>query len=208
MIDFDLYLITDRKAVPAGRSLLEAVHGALDGGVQAVQLREKDLGARELLGLAEDLRALTDRYRARLLINDRIDVALAVGADGVHLGGQSLPVAKARALLGARRLIGVSTHAPEEISAAHRDGADFATYGPVFFTPSKASYGSPQGLERLRQACAGSPLPVFALGGVKLHHLPDVMGCGVRGVAVISAVLASAAPAEAVRSLLSGINTQ
>ena len=198
-IDFNCYLITDRHQVPAGRTLLETVEAALQGGVRAVQLREKDLPAAELLPLATELRVLTRRFAARLLINDRIDVALAVAADGVHLGGHSLPAAVARRLLGPQRLIGVSTHRPAEIAAAAAAGANFVTFGPVFATPSKRTYGQPLGLEALRLACQNSPLPVFALGGIKPCHLGDLRAAGVAGVAVISALIATPDPFSSAR---------
>lgn len=198
-VDFSLYLITDRHQVPAGRTLLATVEAALQGGVRAVQLREKDLPAADLLPLAEELRALTRRFSARLLLNDRIDVALAVAADGVHLGGHSLPAAVARHLLGPQRLIGVSTHHPAEIAAAAAGGADFVTFGPVFATPSKRAYGPPQGLEALRLACQNSPLPVFALGGIKPCHLADLQTAGAAGVAVISALMAAPDPLATAR---------
>jgi len=196
-IDFSLYLITDRHLVPAGRTLLATVEAALQGGVRAVQLREKDLPASELLPLAEELRALTRRFAARLLLNDRIDVALAVAADGVHLGGHSLPAAVARHLLGPQRLIGVSTHHPAEIAAAAAAGADFVTFGPVFATPSKAAYGPPLGIDALRKACTAAALPVFALGGIKAAHIPLLRNNGVHGIAVISAIMAAVDPETA-----------
>jgi len=199
-IAFTLYLITDRHQVPPGRTLLETVEAALEGGVRAVQLREKDLNAAALLPLAEGLRALTRRYSARLLINDRIDVALAVEADGVHLGGHSLPVAVARRLLGPRRLIGASTHHLDEIARSATAGADFVTFGPVFDTPSKLAYGEPLGVETLRLACQNSPLPVFALGGIKPRHLFALNAAGAAGVAVISAIVAAADPTSAART--------
>lgn len=200
-IDFNLYLITDRRQVPGG-DLVGAVHAALQGGVKAVQLREKDLSARELLPLARELRKLTREFGAKLLINDRIDVALAAEADGVHLGGHSLPVAAARALLGPQRLIGVSTHHRAEILFAARDGADFVTFGPVWFTPSKAPYGAPVGLDALRQACADAPLPVFALGGVVAARIPELIAAGCSRAACIGTVLAALAPENATRDLL------
>ena len=200
-IDFNLYLITDRRQVPGG-DLVGAVHAALQGGVKAVQLREKDLSARELLPLARELRKLTREFGAKLLINDRIDVALAAEADGVHLGGHSLPVAAARALLGPQRLIGVSTHHRAEILFAARDGADFVTFGPVWFTPSKAPYGAPVGLDALRQACADAPLPVFALGGVVATRIPELIAAGCCRAACIGAVLAAPSPECAARALL------
>lgn len=206
-IDFSLYLITDRKQVPAGRTLIEAVRAALEGGVRAVQLREKDLPAAALYLLALELRELTARYGARLLINDRLDVAQAVGADGVHLGGHSLPVTAARGLLGPDRLIGVSTHRPEEVAAAKRDGADFVTFGPVFYTPSKAAYGAPAGFDQLRSACAAAPLPVLALGGVTAERIPALLDAGAAGAALISAVLAAGDPAAAAACLLAQLRS-
>lgn len=193
-IDFTLYLITDRRQVPTGRTLMQTVEAALEGGVRAVQLREKDLSAAELYPLAIDLRALTRRFGARLLINDRIDLALAVAADGVHLGGHSLPVAEVRRLLGPDQLIGVSTHHPAEPAAAAAAGADFITFGPVFDTPSKRPFGPPLGVEALRTACSASPLPVFALGGIRPELLPLLHTCGCHGCAVISALLAARDP--------------
>ena len=199
MIDFRLYFVTDRRQT-AGRPLPDVVHAALDGGVRAVQLREKDLEGGELYRLAGRLRDLTAHYAARLLINDRLDVALAVGADGVHLGQTSLPVSTARQLLGPDKLIGVSTHSPDEITAAQ--GADFVVFGPVYFTPSKADYGQPQGLARLRQAVRHSPAPVFAIGGIQADRIAAVRSVGAHGVALISALSAAAEPSRAARELL------
>ena len=199
MIDFRLYFVTDRRQT-AGRPLYDVVHAALDGGVRAVQLREKDLEGGELYRLAGRLRDLTARYAARLLINDRLDVALAAGADGVHLGQTSLPVSTARQLLGPDKLIGVSTHSPDEITAAQ--GADFVVFGPVYFTPSKADYGQPQGVARLRQAVRHSPVPVFAIGGIQADRIAAVRSTGAHGVALISALSAAAEPSRAARELL------
>jgi thiamine-phosphate pyrophosphorylase len=197
-----LYLITDRRQVPAGRTLLDTVATALAAGVNMVQLREKDLPTSELFALARELRRLTRHYGALLLINDRIDVAQAVEADGVHLGGQSLPVAVARRLLGPKPLLAVSTHHRVEIEAAAASGADFVTFSPIYATPSKTAYGPPQGVEKLRAACTGAPLPVFALGGITAARLSEVLAAGAAGVACIAAVLAARDPAAAVRALL------
>ena len=199
MLNFRLYFVTDRKQT-ANRPLTDVVHAALDGGVRAVQLREKDLEGRELYALAEELRALTRRYRAHLLVNDRIDVALAVEADGVHLGQHSFSVEDARRLLGAGKLIGVSTHSQPEIDAAQE--ADFIVFGPVYYTPSKAAYGEPQGLDRLRAAVAHSALPVFAIGGIKTARVPEVLETGAHGIAMISALSVATDPAQAARELL------
>lgn len=194
-----VYLVTDR-AQTAGRPLLEVVTAALRGGVGAVQLRERGLTTRELLGLATALRAATRAAGAALLINDRVDVALACDADGVHLPGHSFTVAEARALLGPHRLIGVSTHSPDEVAAAA--GADFAVCGPIFATPSKAAYGTPLGLDALRRARAAAPtLPLFAIGGLDADRAAAARAHGADGVAVIRAVLAAADPAAAAAAL-------
>ncbi|NOT57375.1 MAG: thiamine phosphate synthase [Deltaproteobacteria bacterium] len=199
MLDFRLYCVTDRKHT-AGRPLVDVIHAALDGGVRAVQLREKDLEGGELSHLAAQLRTLTERYQARLLINERLDVALAVDADGVHLGHTSFPVATARRLLGPEKLIGVSTHSLAEITDAA--GADFLVFGPVYFTPSKAAYGDPQGLERLREAVAHSAVPIFAIGGITTERISQVRDAGAYGVAMISALSAAADPAHAAREIM------
>lgn len=203
MIDFSLYLITDRHQT-AGRPLLEVVEAALSGGVRAVQLREKDLPAAELYDLAWELRALTSRYDARLLINERIDVALAVEADGVHLGVRSLPVTAARRI-APDLLIGYSSHALGEAAAALAKGADFVTFGPVFTTPSKAAYGEPLGLTELARACEAAKSPVFALGGVKQTNLAQVTAAGCYRVALISDILAAPDPAAAAEAFRRGL---
>ncbi len=201
-VDFDLYLITDRTQVQTGFSLVEIVAAAFEGGVRAVQLREKALTAAELLPIALALRDVSNRYGAKLFINDRIDVALAVNADGVHLGGHSLPTAAVRKILGPEFLVGVSTHSITEIHDATEQGADFVTFGPVYATPSKSGYGPPRGVAALSEACRQASLPVFALGGVTPEKADKVRRAGASGIAVISAVFAAADPAEAVRQLL------
>jgi thiamine-phosphate pyrophosphorylase len=199
VIDFRLYCVTDRKQT-AGRPLVDVIRAALDGGVRAVQLREKDIEGGELYHLATQLRKITESYQARLLINERLDVALAIDADGVHLGQTSFPVATARRLLGPDKLIGVSTHSPAEITAA--TGADFLVFGPVYFTPSKAAYSEPQGLDRLREAVAHSSVPIFAIGGITIERIPQVLATGAYGVAMISALSGASDPTQAARELL------
>jgi len=189
--------VTDRGGT-AGRDLVAVVAAALDAGLPAVQLRDKDLPGRSLLALAERLREATSRRGALLLVNDRIDVALAVGADGVHLGGGSLPAEAARRLVGRAALIGVSTHAPGEAPA----GADFAFFGPVYETPSK---GGAQGEARLAEAVRATTLPVLAIGGVTAARAPAVRAAGAAGAAVIRAILAAADPAAATRDLLAAL---
>ena len=197
----NLYLITDRHQIPKERKLLEVIEELLQAGVRMVQLREKDLSAAELFPLAKDLRSLTHRYKSLLLINDRIDLAQAIGADGVHLGGHSLPIKITRQILGSKSLIGVSTHSKSEIETAQDQGADFVTYGPVYFTPSKAAYGDPVGIESLRKACLASKVPIYALGGIKANNMQKTLQTGIHGIAMISALLADPAPKQAFTNL-------
>jgi len=191
-VDFKLYLITDRKLFPDDASFMAAMEKTLKGGVKAVQLREKDLAIRELLRMAYSLRELTARYGAKLFINDRVDVALAVDADGVHLGGSGMPAFAARKAAGEGMLIGVSTHSVEEAGKAEEEGADFVTFGPIFETPSKMKYGKPLGPDVLREASAKILIPVFAIGGIKKETAARVLACGAYGIALISAILGSA----------------
>lgn len=199
--NFDLYLITDRN-LTHGRDLCTVVEQALDGGVKSVQLREKDLDGKALFALADKLSALCRRYQAHLFINDRVDVALAVNAAGVQLGHTSLSIETARALLGNEKLIGYSTHSADEALLAEHDGADFVLFGPVYFTPSKAPFGAPQGLTRLGEAVAKTALPVYAIGGIKNENLVATMATGCRGIALISAIISAEKPAAAARDML------
>ncbi|NOX20882.1 MAG: thiamine phosphate synthase [Nitrospirae bacterium] len=186
-VDFRVYLITDRKVCREG--LEEALEQALKAGVKAIQLREKDLPVREFLQLADRVRMLTKQYGARLFINDRVDVALAVEADGVHLGYQSMPVEAVRRVVGKDMLIGMSTHSLKEALDAQQAKADFVTFGPVFDTPSKRKYGPPQGIEKLAKVVRELEIPVFALGGIKEENIPEVLKTGVYGISMISAIL-------------------
>lgn len=170
--------------------------------MKGIQLREKDLSGRELFVLAEKVKGICVDHHASLLINDRIDVALAVDADGVHLGAASVPVEAARALVGTEKLIGVSTHSAREAEEAEQAGADFILFGPVYFTPSKAVYGKPQGLACLREVVERISLPVYAIGGIKLENIGEAKKTGIKGVALISAVLSSANPRVATQEIL------
>ncbi len=185
-VDFKLYLITDRKQTSL--PLPEAVRLALSGGVRAIQVREKDLPVRELLCLSRELRGLTREFGAKLFINDCLDIALAVGADGVHLGRHSLPASAVRKMIGTGMMVGVSTHTVEEARAAEADGADFVTFGPIYETPSKSKMGKPIGLEPLREAKRIINIPIFALGGIKGRNIGHVLWAGAYGVSMISAI--------------------
>ena len=199
--NFDLYLVTDRLHT-LSRDLLSVLEQALEGGVRAIQLREKDLSGKELFVLAEKARRLCNRYQAALLINDRVDVALAIDAAGVQLGKTSLPLPDARALLGNNRFIGASVHSPEEAQDAERGGADFIVFGPVYFTPSKAAFGAPQGVPALKKIVAITRLPVYAIGGIKPDNIQEVRIAGVKGVALISAILEAPNPKEAAETII------
>jgi thiamine-phosphate pyrophosphorylase len=188
-IDFNLYLITDRKLFTDYSSLFTALEEALRGGLKAVQLREKDLGARDLLVMAHKMRKLTKTYQARLFINDRVDIALAVEADGVHLGRESIPARAVQKTFKDRLMIGVSTHSLDEAVEAEKGGADFITLGPVYHTPSKMKYGEPIGIELLRSIKGKISVPVFAIGGIRIDKVGEVKDAGADGVALISAIL-------------------
>jgi|Deesub1362B_J571_1020462.scaffolds.fasta_scaffold00289_10 thiamine-phosphate pyrophosphorylase len=186
MIDFRAYLITDRKRIE--RSLFDAVEEALRAGIKAVQLREKDLQTRPLLDMAYRMRELTRRYGAKLFINERADIAMAVDADGVHLGAKGIPIKAVRKIRDRGFLIGYSAHSPEEAARAEVEGADFVTFSPVYETSSKPGVKA-QGLDKLEAAVRAVSIPVFALGGITLNRVEEVRQRGAFGVAVVSAIL-------------------
>jgi thiamine-phosphate pyrophosphorylase len=201
-----LYLITDRAAT-GGRALVDVVTAAMAGargrGADvAVQLREKDLGGRALYDLARALRPVTAAVGARLFINDRVDVALAADADGVHLGGRSLSVAQTRAL-APQLAVAVSTHTRAEVETEARAGADFVVFGPVFATPSKPNFVA--GLAQLEQVVALG-VPVLALGGVDTDNAHACITAGASGVACIRSVMSATKIAETVSSLLAYVD--
>jgi len=193
-----LTLVTDRHAT-GGRDLVDVVRAALDGGLPAVQLRDKDLDGGPLFALAERLRAETAARKARLLINGRLDVALAVGADGVQLGTGAVSITDARRLLPPDSLVGVSTHTAAEVAAA--TGADFVIFGPVYATPGKNAVGT----AALAAAARAGSVPVVAIGGITAAEVPALRAAGAAGVAVIRAILAAADPAAATRDLLAAL---
>jgi thiamine-phosphate pyrophosphorylase len=215
-VSFRLYLITDRKAVKSG-SLLEACEGALQiaadvapPGSVALQLREKDLEAREAYALACRLREMTTRLGAALLVNERVDIAVASGADGVHLPVASIGAAAARKLLGDDRLVAVSTHSAADLAAASRAGqADFAVFGPVYEPLSKGSYGAIQGSAALFQACKAGSLPVFALGGITPARVAELYAHpesgSLAGVAAIGSIIGADSPRQAMRAMLGAL---
>lgn len=196
-----VHLVTDRSlALDLAGAVAAALRG-LPAGAAAVQLREKDLGGRDLLALARALVRICEAAGQLLLVNDRVDVALAAGAHGVHLPSAGVPPAEARRLLGPSRLVGVSCHGEDDVRRALAGGADYATFSPVFDTPSKRAFGPPVGLDALRGA-AGIGLPLVALGGVDVANAARAIAAGARGVAAIRAWLAAPEPGEACAALL------
>jgi len=197
-----VYLVTEVRLVPDLAAALRVALAGLPPGAVAVQLREKQLPGRDLLALARALQAVCGPARQPLLVNDRLDVALAAGAAGAHLPAAGVPPEEARRLLAPGALVGVSCHSAEDVARAAAGGADFATFGPVFDTPSKRRYGAPVGLSRLAEA-ARLGLPLLGLGGVDLANAAQVVAAGAHGVAAVRAWLGARDPGAAVRALLS-----
>ncbi len=195
-----VHLITDRALAPDPVARAAAALAGLPPGTVAVHLREKDLGGAALLALARALAAECHARGQLLLVNDRLDVVVAAGADGVHLPSAGVPPADARRLLGPAAIVGVSCHSADDVRRARDGGATFATFGPVYATPSKLRYGAPVGVAALRDA-ARLGLPLVALGGVTAAHVPELREAGAAGVAAIRAWLEGGDPAGVVRAL-------
>ena len=203
-VNFRLLLISDRHQT-GSRSIVSVLTQSVQAGVPAIQLRERDLPMPELLSLARELQAITAARAIPVIVNDRADLAVALNLAGVHLRANSLPVTVARQLVGADRLVGVSTHSIEDVRRANRDGADYIVFGPIFDTPSKRMFGSPVGLSALADVCRQSTIPVFAIGGITRARVEEVRRAGAYGVAVIGAVLARDDVGTAVSELLSAL---
>jgi thiamine-phosphate pyrophosphorylase len=196
-----LIVVTDPDC-GAGRGVADVVRAALRGGAPAIQLRMKDGSAREMADLARALLAETRPTGALLFINDRVDVALAVGADGAHVGQDDLPAAAARRIVPPGFLIGVSAETAELARRAEADGADYVGVGPVYATGSKADAGDAVGTGRISEVAAAVRIPVVGIGGITAENAQAVIRAGAAGVAVISTVMRAEDPEAAVRALL------
>ncbi len=199
-----LYLVTDR-GLTCGRDLEWVVEAAVRGGVTAVQLREKTCGTREFLEAARRLQPVLAAHAVRLIINDRVDIALAVGADGVHLGQSDMDYAAARRLMGPEAVIGISVETMDQALATE---ADYLGVGPIFPTPTKPDAAPAWGLDALRCLRAASKQPLVAIGGICLANARAVMEAGADGIAVVSAICAAADPEQAARELRRAIALQ
>ncbi len=200
--DWRTYLVT-QASLSGGRSTEEVVRATIDGGVDVVQLREKDTSARERYELGCGLRGLTERAGVDLIVNDRIDIAEAVGAEGVHLGQSDLPVSVARDLLGSEATIGCSTSTVAEAERAEAEGADYLGVGAVYVTESKAvpEENSGIGPERVREIAEVVSIPIVGIGGITAENAPEVVEAGASSVAVISEIAAAEDPAGATEAL-------
>lgn len=199
-----LFLVTDRHQTN-GRPLVPLLQRVLTAAAPVIQIRERDLSAREFVTLAREVQAVTPSRTSQLLINDRIDVALALEGVGVHLRSNSLPIPVARQLLGARRLLGVSVHTVEEAVQAELQGADYIVLGPIYETPSKKMFGPPLGIHTLEKACRLVRIPILGIGGVTASRACEMRRAGAFGVAVITAILGAADVESAARELLDAV---
>jgi thiamine-phosphate pyrophosphorylase len=199
-IDFSLYLVTDR-GLARGRSTPAIVAAALRGGVTCVQLREKTCSTREFIEEASRLKALLKPSGVPLIINDRVDVALAVGANGVHLGQSDMPLATARSLVGKAMVIGITAESVEDAVAAQAGGADYLGVSPIFATPTKPDTAAPLGMPGLQAIRRAVSLPLVAIGGLNHRNAAQAIRAGADGVAVVSAIVAAEDPEQAARDL-------
>jgi thiamine-phosphate pyrophosphorylase len=197
---WDVYLVTDR-AFSRARSTLEIVAAAVEGGVSVIQLREKHLQTRDFYEEGTKIRDFLRDCGTPLIVNDRLDIALAINADGVHLGQKDLPVRVARSILGPGRIIGLSVETPADINEDAVNYADYLAVSPVFATGTKADTGSPWGLEGLARARCMTDLPLVAIGSIKLENAREVVIAGADCVAVVTAIVSADDPAEAALKL-------
>jgi len=190
VVDYSLYLVTDR-GILKGRDIFKAVEDAILGGVTLVQLREKDISSLDFYNIALKMKKLTSSYNIPLIINDRLDIALAVDADGLHIGQEDLPLEVARKLLGPGKILGYSVSNVEEAVRGQAGGADYLGAGAVYPTGSKADAGTPIGIEGLKEIKKSVLIPVVGIGGISVNNIEEVKNSGVDGISLISAILGS-----------------
>lgn len=199
--DKKLYLVTNSDKFESEDKFLDAVAAALKGGVDILQLREKTKPASEILELGKKIKLLCAEYRATFIVNDRVDIAYVLEADGVHLGQDDMDVASARKILGPNAIIGISTHAPEQAMKAVEDGADYIGVGPVFTTPTKPGRAS-VGLEYVKWVSENIDIPAFAIGGIDLSNASEVVASGLKRIAVVRAIINAENPEKAAEEFL------
>ncbi|WP_037588583.1 thiamine phosphate synthase [Stenoxybacter acetivorans] len=197
--DYSVYLVTDRQLLN-GKMLPETVEQAILGGVGVVQLREKNSSSAEFYQLAQELHMLTRRYHVPLIINDRADIALAIDADGVHIGQEDLPADKVRALLGSDKILGVSVHCVAQAIKAQQDGADYLGVGAVFATPTKSN-ANVLSVSEIKRILAAVNLPVVLIGGLNTQNIGQFIDLKIAGIAVVSAIIGHDNPQSAAREI-------
>lgn len=200
-IDYSLYLVTDRPLC-GGRDLLDVVKKAVRGGVSVVQLREKNASTREFLEIGSRIKSFLDRQAVPLIINDRLDIALALEASGVHLGNSDMPFHQARRILGPDRIIGLSAESIEDAVRADRLGADYIGISPIFTTPTKPELDTGLGIDGLRRIRKATFRPLVAIGGMNAANSRRVVEAGADGIAVVSAICSAADPEKAAKDIL------
>ncbi|WP_333861653.1 thiamine phosphate synthase [Clostridium sp.] len=187
-LDYSLYLVTDRNILK-GRPLHEAVEQAILGGVTLVQLREKDASTREFYKQAVEVKKITESYNIPLIINDRLDIAQAVDAEGVHFGQSDMPLIAARNILGKNKIIGISVGNIEEAVEAEKNSADYVGIGTIFFTGTKKDIELPIGIQGLKKIYDNINIPAVAIGGINENNFKEVLSTGIEGISVVSAIL-------------------
>lgn len=200
-----LYLVTNSDKFASEDEFLDAVASALQGGVDVLQLREKNMSAKKVLELGKKVKLLCSEYGAIFIVNDRIDIAAILDADGVHLGQDDLDVNLARAILGKEKIVGISTHAPEQALKAVADGADYIGVGPVFATPTKEGR-IPVGLDYVKWASENIDIPAFAIGGIDEENVEEVLESGSKRFAVVRAIINAKNPQKAAENFCKLLN--
>ncbi|MGL4106420.1 thiamine phosphate synthase [Clostridium sp. LP20] len=198
-VDYTLYLVTDTDLLK-GKSLIETVEEAIKGGVTLVQLREKDVTSLEFYNIAKEVKKVTDKYNVPLIINDRLDIALAIDAEGLHIGQSDLPCKVAREILPKGKILGVSAHTLEEALKAQEEGADYVGCGAMFSTSTKKD-ASNVSFESLKKIKDSLEIPVVAIGGINENNISKLSGTGIDGVAIVSAIIGKESSREAAEML-------